>query len=251
MTTAGITFSREVSATDRNGVTYTTDEMREIFRKLYPINPKAIALMFPDLTGHLVRRRALDYGITAQSYWHWTDEEDATLRKLWPDKKAAGAALGRSNKAMVNRAKRLGIATAMDLPFSPAELAMAARGLTPPGRCRRAADTARKRRGITMRAIKSVAAISPVALLARIGDLVHRGHTPTRREEIIFTVNAECLAGRCSAEAADLQKAVKKATTAVYKLNPERGAPVSMDARLFDDGSATVGDRISSDTFHF
>ncbi|MCJ2074915.1 hypothetical protein MKK68_04505 [Methylobacterium sp. E-016] len=57
--------------------------------------------------------------------------------------------------------------------------------------------------------------------------------------------------GKYAPTAKAIKGAANKAATAVYKMHADRGAPISLDATLFDDSTATVGGRISPRISHF
>ncbi|WP_419952504.1 hypothetical protein [Methylobacterium sp.] len=239
-----------ISAIDRNGRTHSTDEMKVVFKKLYHLNIDAISLMFPDMTLKAIHRRAESYRISGK-YRKFTGNDLELIRRLWPNYAAICKELGRPKWQVMKRCYKLGLSLPDSAAWSEDDLATLRQGKTPIGRTYKAASSKRMKLGITLGNIRSVQAIEPDTLIKEIGEHVHEGNRPHIREEIVYSVYRECLEGRCGASPAALAKAAAKARTAVYKLHPERGAPLSMDAKLFDDGSATVGDRISSDTFHF
>jgi len=50
---------------------------------------------------------------------------------------------------------------------------------------------------------------------------------------------------------ADIARQVKPFITKAYAMFPNYGAPISLDAPMFDDGPTTLGDRIESTAFRF
>lgn len=69
------------------------------------------------------------------------------------------------------------------------------------------------------------------------------------QQEVLSDLTLSILEGEI--ELASVAGAVSKAIKVVYKRYPVLGAPVSLDMKLFDDGGTTLGDRITSDVFHF
>ncbi|MHC2089428.1 hypothetical protein [Methylobacterium sp. CM6244] len=252
----GITGYAAPSAADRNGREYSVEDMRLVFQKLYPKKADAIALMFPGLTARAIKGRAAYYGIIETSRRgkreSWTITELQVLREKAPDYRAIRKSLPhRTLTAIAAKCRKLGLQSTNQGHFTSKEDDMIRRGIVPPGRTRESAAIRMGRLGLNANTIRSVVSTPAEELLRRISYCVPCGYPEDRRQDAIYTVYQECMEGRCSAEMDDLKKAARKAVTATYKLHPDRGAPVSMDAKLFDDGSATVGDRISSDTFHF
>lgn len=242
----------QVSAVDRNGKTYSRDEMVIVFERLYLENPKAIKLMFPNLSYEAIRKRAKLYGACRGNH-RFTQHDDDMIRKYHPDYRKIATEQGRMVKEIRRRANTLGLLgrrTSGPL-WTPEEDALLRKGLLIPGRDDRSRDRRRRRLKINGHFIRQVNALKDGELRKLVEAHVARGYPDQYRLEAVSDVIELCLQGKCGTKPELLIAAGKKAVSAVYKLHPDRGAPISMDAKLFDDGNATVGDRISSDAFHF
>lgn len=245
-------MNRPASAVDRNGREYTTDQMKLIFANLYKGNAKVIRLIFPSLSMNNIIKRARFYGLNWRECQKWDEGEDDILRSYYPDYKELAKRLPhRKPFAIEARCRRINLTKKSYKEFSAEEDALLRSGEHPPGRNEKSIEKRCRRLGIRRTWIKSVAKIDPKELRRMIGEFVPRGYSEDRRQDAISMVQALCMEGKCSAKPDALRAAAKKAVTAVFKMHPDRGAPVSMDARLFDDGTATVGDRIDSEAFHF
>lgn len=243
---------RKISAIDRNGKQYSTDKMKVIYENLYHTNPKALILMFPDVTEDAMNKRARYYGLNKRVLDAWTDEDLAHLHRLFPNRAAIQKATGRTLRAIQSKCLKLGLRVfEAGSSYTEDQDRFLQQGLAIDGRTDNSMRRRRERLGIKLSVIKSVRSLDPRELLSRIDPLISRGYPADKRQDMIQHVIQECLEGRCATDPAALNACAKKAITAVYKLHPDRGAPVSLDAKLFDDGGTTVGDRIASDTFHF
>jgi hypothetical protein len=83
----------------------------------------------------------------------------------------------------------------------------------------------------------------------QIDFAVPRTYPAQVRQEVVQSLIVQALEGKLSLE--NLPKAVKKQITSTYVMFPQYGAPISLDAPMYEDGKSTLGDSISSDTFHF
>jgi len=242
----------QVSAVDRNGKPYSREEMVIVFERLYLENPKAIKLMFPNLSYEAIRKRAKLYGVCRGNH-RFTQHDDDMIRKYHPDYLKIATEQGRMVKEVRRRANTLGLkANCVTGPFwTIEEDALLRKGLPVPGRDKRGCERRRRRLKINGVFIRQVAALGEGELRKLVETHVAKNYPDQYRLEAVSDVIELCLQGKCGVKPEQLAAAGKKAISAVYKLHPDRGAPVSMDAKLFDDGNATVGDRISSDAFHF
>lgn len=252
MRTATRISRRKVSATDRNGRHYGTDEMKAIYGRLYHLNPKALLLMFPEIDENAINKRATYYGLKRRASDAWTNEELAHLHRLFPDRIEIQKVTGRTIRAVESKCLKLGLKVfEPGSSYTQEQDKLLKLGQSIEGKTDNSMRRRRERLGIKLSAIKSLRSIDPQDLLARIDSLISKGYPADKRQDMIQHVFQECLEGRCVANPAALKACAKKAVTAVYRLHPDRGAPLSLDAKLFDDGGTTVGDRIASDTFHF
>ncbi|WP_156376198.1 hypothetical protein [Methylobacterium sp. Leaf117] len=239
-----------IRAIDRTGKQYNQAELQSVFEKIYSISPKALRLMFPDMSVGVMHFRARKYGI-ANTHLRFTAEEDAICRELYPNYEMMIARLGRKRTAIERRCAYLKLARRRGKLYTQAEIDMLRAGLEPPDHSYEANGRKRERLGIRKRDAIQVRALGFQGISNLVEPLISRGYPEDRRQDIIQFVFAECMEGRCSPDPTSLKACAKRAVTATYKLHPDRGAPVSLDAKLFDDGGTTVGDRIASDTFHF
>ncbi|MCJ2132219.1 hypothetical protein [Methylobacterium sp. E-045] len=244
---------KRISAVDRSGREYSCDEMRLVFKTFYKKNTAVIAKMLPSISEDAMRKRAKFYGVMeARDYEIYSDCHIAILRDKFPDYAEMERLLPeRSARSIRVRCRRLGLRQPHLGDFTPEEDAMLRRGEKPPGRGQQSIYRRHLRLGIDKSSLKKVLALGEEALRERVNSIVPRGLPRHIREEAIQIVHMLCIEGKCSPEDEPLRAACKRAVTATRKMHPDWGAPLSMDAKLFDDGSATVGDRISSDTFHF
>ncbi|MDB5584337.1 MAG: transposase [Bradyrhizobium sp.] len=81
-------------------------------------------------------------------------------------------------------------------------------------------------------------------LLRRVNEVVSRNITPDRRADICQDLIVGLLSGEFGI--ADLEDRVSAVSKAVFRLHPERYAPVSLDANL-DDSDATYLDRLADE----
>lgn len=240
-----------VVAVDRSGKSYTHDELRSVFERVYPESQKALRLMFPTMTAKSIHYRAKRYGVSCGRSG-FTNPEDDVIRKRFPDYKRIAEELGRPVASIKKRAAVLGLQLERaGPPWTPEEDALLCQGLPVPGRTPRGMEKRRSRLKINLVYIRAARAMPIDDLRKLIEAHVARNYPEQYRIEAVSDVLEMCLQGRCGIKPDQLAAAGKKAIAAVYKLHPDRGAPVSMDAKLFDDGDATVGDRIASDAFHF
>jgi hypothetical protein len=237
---------------DRTGREHTREEMAEIFLKLYRVNLNAILLMFPDLNRSLIKHYAGQFGMLGPAKCKsWRPDEIEIARKLWPDYRAISEATGRSYDSVKGFCvNNIGKKRPIDPAYTPEEEAMVRSGVSPPGRSACSIHNKCTKLGIQMRYIRAVRRLGPGELTARVSALVG-AYPHDRRPDIIQAVMAVCMEGKCSPKEAALRAEIKRAVTATYKLHPDRGAPTSLNAQIYDDGGTTVGDRIASDAFHF
>lgn len=241
-----------VSAVDRNGKSYSKSDMISIFERLYKENPKAIQLMFPSLSMKCIINRARYYGMCRRNE-EFNENDDKVIKKYHPDYNRISIDLCRSKDAVRRRAKHIGLQMEVSRGplWKPCEDDLLRRGLPVPGRDEASRRKRRMRLGINGNWIRMARKLPDGELRKLVEAHVAKGYPDQYRLEAVSDVQEMCLQGRCGTSPEQLAAAGKKAVAAVYKLHPDRGAPVSMDAKLFDDGEATVGDRISSDAFHF
>lgn len=69
------------------------------------------------------------------------------------------------------------------------------------------------------------------------------------REEIVSMMLVDALGRKLAFE--DIKDAYKSYRTQYFRMHPDKGAPQSLDAKVFEDGEATLGDRIDSTIFRF
>lgn len=241
------------SAVDISGREYSRSEMRLVFSTFYGKNTSVITKMFPSISDDAMRKRAKYYGLTdTKEYESYSDGEVAIMRKHFPDYAKIEKLLPtRTGMAIRMKCSRLGLMQEHVGAYTPEEDAMLRRFERPPGRNTKSIYRRHLKLGIDKSALKEVLNLGERALRERIDSIVPRGIPRHIREEAIQSVHMLCFEGKCSPNDGPLQFACKKAVTATWKMHPDKGAPVSMDARLFEDGTATVGDRIDSEAFHF
>ncbi|MDP4022438.1 hypothetical protein Q8W71_07375 [Methylobacterium sp. NEAU 140] len=120
------------------------------------------------------------------------------------------------------------------------------------GRTERATRVIRGQLGIDLRKIRrpiQPAAPAGALIMNAVQRAIPRTLPRQIQQEVLSDLALAILEGEI--ELANVATAVSKAIKGVYKRYPVLGAPVSLDMPLFDDGGATLGDRITSDTFHF
>jgi hypothetical protein len=86
-------------------------------------------------------------------------------------------------------------------------------------------------------------------LADRIRGAVPREMPRQVRDEVVQDLILAVLEGRVPIK--DIRNQVKAAITRTYAMFPDRGAHLSIDAQLYDDGSTTLVDTIESTAFRF
>lgn len=246
-----IPANKRLSFVDRSGRHYTREEFQDIMRKVYPRSPKAFMLLFPEYPMMSLKSYARDFKIKTRSFQFWNEELDEICRALYPDYDSIAKQTGRTRKAVVVRCSRLKLCAPKTREWTSEEVLLLRAGQKPATRSQHAAHCKSARIGLSLSSIRNVRATAPRDLVAKIEALIPRGYPTDKRSDALQSVMEACLTGRCNTADTNLRAEVKRAISAVYKLHPDRGAPVSLDAKLFDDGGTTVGDRIASDAFHF
>jgi hypothetical protein len=166
-----------------------------------------------------LRARLVREGLIPDSRATWSKEEIATLRAMYGKeriKRIAQALPGRSVKAIEVKAHKLRLEGKRAL-------------CVPKG--------ARVRRADQLLIRDHVAAAVP------------RWPPPHIREEVISMLTLAVLERRVALE--DVVGNVKPFITRAYAMHPDKGAPASLDAKIYDDGPTTLGDTIESTAFRF
>jgi hypothetical protein len=129
-------------------------------------------------------------------------------------------------------------------PWSPTELELARQLILPAGRTREAMLTARRKFGLIIPRPALIFRADPADQLAALNRLSPAGLPRHARDELVGIATLLLLEGQASSP----ETAMLAAKREFYRQHPLLGAPVSLDAPLFGDGSSTLADRLDSST---